>query len=93
MSDLFKPVNYLNAVLKSLRLKVSLRFLGNKLPMSDARHVNARLTNLCFALIFILTIGSTGKKSSEFLFTLTFGPYHRKTKALFEKRNMEHSKH
>ena len=42
MSNLLKHANYLNAVLKSPKTEVSLRFLGNKLPRSDARHVNSQ---------------------------------------------------
>ena len=40
-------------------------FLDNKLLKSDARHVNA--------LTFILTVVSTGQKSSGLLFTLNSG--------------------
>ena len=40
----------------------------------------ARLTNLCLAHSFILTIVSTGQKSSELLFTLTLGSCYRKVR-------------
>ena len=49
-----------------------------------------RLTNLCLALSFILTVVSTGQKSLELLFTLTLGSYYRRTETLFQKRNTEH---
>ena len=65
-------------------------FLDNELPMSDALHVTALLTNLCLALSFILTVVLTGQESSEHLFTLTLGSYHRRTETLFQKRNTKH---
>ena len=61
--------------------------LDNKLPRSDARHVNS-LNNEHVSRI--LTVVSTGQKSSELLFALTLGSYYRRTKTLFQKRNMKH---
>ena len=83
MSNLLKHANYLNAVLKSMKTRL---FLDNKLPRSDACHVNS----LCLALSFILTVVSTGQNSSELLFTLNLRSYYRRTETLFQKRNKEH---
>ena len=65
-------------------------FLDKKLQRSDARHVKGRMTNLGLAPSCILTVVSTGHKSSELLFTLTLGSYYRRTETLFKKRNTEH---
>ena len=46
-------------------------FLGNKLPRSTARHLNSQTDELVSRLSFILTVVSTGQKSSELLFTET----------------------
>ena len=64
-------------------------FLDNKLPRSDTRHVN-RKTDELVSRTLILTVVSTGQKSSELLFTLTLGSYYRRTETLFQKRNMQH---
>ena len=65
-------------------------FLDNKLPMSDARHVNSWTDEHVSRTLFLLTVVSTGKKSSEHLFTLILGSYYRRTETLFQKWNTEH---
>ena len=87
MSNLLKHANYLNTVLKSLKTRCS--YTINCRGLMNAMKT-AGLTNLCLALSFILTVVSTGQKSSELLFTLTLGSYYRRTETLFEKRNTEH---
>ena len=41
MSNILKHANYLKQYWNLSRPEVSLRFIGNKLPRSDARHVNS----------------------------------------------------
>ena len=62
----------------------------NENQQKALRRSVGRLTNLGLALSFILTVVSTGQKSSELLFTLTLGSYYRRTETLFKKRNTEH---
>ena len=74
----------------SIEISGDLIFLGNKLPWSDARHVSSQTDELVSRNLFILTVVSTGQKSSELLFTLTLRSYYRRTKTLFQKRNTQH---
>ena len=65
-------------------------FLGNKLPRSDTRHVNSQTDEPLSHTFFHSYYSFDRSESSELLFTLILGSYYRKTKMLFQKRNMEH---
>ena len=86
-TNLLKHADCLNTELKSPKTR---RYL-TQVPRPQIAEVlfTAKLTNLFLALSHILTIVSTGQKSSELLFTLTLEPYYWKAKTLFQKRNTE----
>ena len=65
MSNPLKHANYLNAILQSLKTRGLTKVLGKNCRGLMHAMLTTRLTNLCLTLSFILTIVSTGQKSSE----------------------------
>ena len=85
MSNLLKQSRKLSKC--SIEISEDPMFLDNKLPRSDARHVNSQTDELVSRTLFHSHCSFDRSESSELLFTLTLGCYYRRTETLFQKRN------